>query len=295
MKARHLLNREVPESQLIITDEHAVYHLNVRGDHIADTVIVVGDPDRVGVITSRFEDLEMVIRGREFHVHTGRYKGKRITVMSTGIGVDNIDIVVNELDAAVNIDPLTRKPKAELRSLRIVRVGTCGALREDIPIGTMIASKYAIGYDGVPWHYDLEMEPDEQDLALAFAAKTDWPAELARPYCAKADEELLQTVGEGMLHGVTITANGFYGPQNRAVRLPLRDEGMMERVRHFEHNGERAANFEMECAGLYALSGMLGHQVLTTCVVLANRYNEAFTTDPSKAVNALIDQVLERL
>lgn len=295
MKAKHLLNKEVPESQLIITDEHAVYHLNVRGDHIADTVIVVGDPDRVALITSRFDSLETVIRGREFHVHTGHFKGKRLTVLSTGIGVDNIDIVVNELDAAVNIDPLTRKPKAELRTLRIVRIGTCGALREDIPMGTMVASKYAIGYDGVPWHYDLEMEPDEQDLALAFVAKTDWPAELARPYCAKADKTLLETVGEGMLHGLTITANGFYGPQNRQVRIPLRDAEMMERVRLFEHGGERTANFEMECAGLYALGGMLNHQVLTTCVVLANRYNESFTTDPAKAVNTLIDHVLERL
>lgn len=295
MKAEGLNNKRVPETQLILTEQLNVYHLGIRGDHIADDVIVVGDPERVGRITARFDEIEFISRQREFHVHTGIYRSKRITVMSTGIGVDNIDIVVNELDAAINIDPLSRKPRKEQRKLNIIRLGTTGGLRPDIPIGSKIASAYAIGFDGVPWHYDISMEDDEKDLALAFSGQTNWPAELAKPYCAKADHELLHTIGEGMIHGVTITANGFYGPQSRSVRLPLSHPDLLERIRTFEHKGFRATNFEMECAGLYALSSALEHRVLTCCVVLANRYNEKFTEDPLKAVDALIDQVLERL
>lgn len=295
MKALRLTNHRVPETQLILTQQFNVYHLGIRADHIADDVIVVGDPERVGRITARFDEIEFISRQREFHVHTGVYRTKRITVLSTGIGVDNIDIVINELDAAVNIDPLTRKPRKDQRKLNIIRLGTTGGLQPDIPIGTKVASAYAIGFDGVPWHYDVEMENDEKDLALAFSGQTDWPTELAKPYCAKADKGLLETIGEGMLHGVTITANGFYGPQSRSVRLPLRYPDLLDRIRSFSHNGYMATNFEMECAGLYALSSALEHRVLTCCVVLANRYNEKFTEDPLKAVDALIDEVLERL
>ncbi len=295
MKAVRLNNQRIPESQLILSEHFNVYHLGIRADHIADDVIVVGDPERVGRITARFEEIEFISRQREFHVHTGIFRSKRITVMSTGIGVDNIDIVINELDAAVNIDPLTRKPRGERRRLNIIRLGTTGALRPEITIGTKIASAYAIGFDGVPWHYDLEMEEDEKEIALAFSGQTDWPPELAKPYCAKADPELLHTIGADMTQGVTITANGFYGPQGRSLRLPLKHASLIDRIRAFQHRSYHATNFEMECAGLYALSSALEHRVLTCCVVLANRYNEKFTEDPLKAVDALIDQVLERL
>lgn len=295
MKPRSLSSGIIPESQLILNPDQSVYHLRVRSEHIADTIIVVGDPERVSNITSRFDHLKHVISSREFVIHTGTYKGKLLTVLSTGIGVDNIDIVINELDAAVNIDPETRKPHSKLRHLRIIRLGTCGTLRSEVPIGSFIASAYAIGFDGVPWHYDMEMLADEMECAERFSDHVDWPHELAKPYCAKADKVMLNTIGEGMIHGITITANGFYGPQGRSLRLPLRDASLLERIRSFQFNHYQATNFEMECAGLYALSSLLSHRVLTCCVVLANRYNEEFTGDPSKAVNALIDVVLERL
>ena len=220
---------------------------------------------------------------------------KEITVLSSGIGVDNIDIVINELDAAVNIDPKTRLPRSKKRILRLIRLGTTGALQKDIPVGTRIASAYAIGYDGVPWHYDVSMLADEERIAKAFIEHTNWPQELASPYVAKADKVLLHTIGEGMVHGITVTANGFYGPQNRALRVPLRDAERMDQMRSFQTSEHRLTNFEMECAGIYALGSMLSHRVLTCCVVLANRYNEEFTTDPAKAVESLIDAVLGRL
>lgn len=295
MKARHLNSNFIPESQLILNDDGSVYHLGVTGDQVADTVLIVGDPDRVPIISKRFDSIEFKKSGREFCIHTGRVGKKRVTVLSTGIGVDNIDIVMNEIDAAVNIDPVSRMPVSSLRQLRMVRLGTCGSLRADIPIGTTIASSYAVGFDGVPWHYDMEMEKEERELAEAFQEHTSWPNELAKPYCAKADKLMLNNIGQGMVHGITMTANGFYGPQNRSLRLPLNEKDRMDRIRSFNHGQLNATNFEMECAGLYALGGLLGHRMLTCCVVLANRYNEEFTKDLSKAVDHLIDAVLERL
>lgn len=295
MKARHLNTHRIPESQLILNADNSVYHLGITGDQVADTVLVVGDPGRVPTISNKFDSVEFKESGREFCVHTGRVGKKRVTVLSTGIGVDNIDIVMNEIDAAVNINPETRMPNSQLRQLRMVRLGTCGALQADIPIGTAVASAYAIGYDGVPWHYDMEMEPQELAIADAFQKHSNWPQELAKPYCARADKLMLNNIGEGMVHGITLTANGFYGPQNRSLRLPLKENDRMEVVRSFGFNGLNTNNFEMECAGLYALGSLLGHRMLTCCVVLANRYNEEFTTDPLKAVDHLIDAVLERL
>ncbi|MCH2199527.1 MAG: nucleoside phosphorylase [Flavobacteriales bacterium] len=295
MKARRSLSDRIPESQLILQPSGAVYHLGVTGDQIADTVLIVGDPDRVPVISKRFDSIQHKVAGREFVIHTGRIGKKEITVLSSGIGVDNIDIVINELDAAVNIDPKTRLPRSKKRILRLIRLGTTGALQKDIPVGTRIASAYAIGYDGVPWHYDVSMLADEERIAKAFIEHTNWPQELASPYVAKADKVLLHTIGEGMVHGITVTANGFYGPQNRALRVPLRDAERMDQMRSFQTSEHRLTNFEMECAGIYALGSMLSHRVLTCCVVLANRYNEEFTTDPAKAVESLIDAVLGRL
>lgn len=295
MKARHLNSSPIPESQLILNSDRSVYHLGITGDAIADTVIVVGDPERVVKVSRKFDSVHYRRAGREFVVHTGRLGSKEITVLSTGIGVDNIDIVINELDAAVNIDAATRTPKSKTRSLDIVRLGTCGALREDIEIGTIIASAYAIGYDGVPWHYDLAPEEDEIAMSTAFQAHTGWPDYLATPYCAKASTKLLALYAQHCLHGITVTANGFYGPQNRSLRLPLRDPLRMERIRNFSSAGLNATNFEMESAGLYALSGMLNHNPLTLCVVLANRYREAFSSDPESATNTLIDNFLSQL
>lgn len=295
MKATHLNKNRIPESQLILNADGSVYHLGLRGEDIADTVIIVGDPDRVPKISVRFDTVRFRKSGREFVIHTGSLRGREITVVSSGIGVDNIDIVLNELDAAVNIDPVTRQPRENLRHLNIVRIGTCGALREDIPVGTFIASAFAFGYDGLPYHYSCAFDSEEQKLAAAFQTHCNWDQRLAQVYCVRAGSQLLQTVGADMVHGITVTANGFYGPQNRSLRLPLFDPERMEKVRTFEHEGMRTVNFEMECSGIYALSGALEHQALTTCVVLANRYLEAFSSDPEMEVNKLIDKVLSRL
>lgn len=295
MKATHLVDRAIPESQLILNPDGSVYHLGVTGDKIADTVLVVGDPERVPTISAKLDRITYRRVGREFVVHTGVLGQREVTILSTGIGVDNIDIVLNELDAAVNIDPVTRTPRAQLRSLDIIRIGTCGSLREDISVGTPIASAYAIGYDGVPWHYASEHEADEAEIAEAFKAHTQWPDELSSPYCAKANDELLIRFADDKVKGITMTANGFYGPQNRSLRLPLADDSRMERIRAFSAKGLNATNFEMECAGIYALSSLLGHRALTCCVVLANRYREEFSSDPAKEVNNLIDNILDRL
>ncbi len=295
MKAKHLVDRTIPESQLILNPDGSVYHLGVTGDKIANTVLVVGDPERVPTISAKLDRITYRRVGREFVVHTGVLGQREVTILSTGIGVDNIDIVLNELDAAVNIDPSTRTPRSELRSLDIIRIGTCGSLREDIPVGTPIASAYAIGYDGVPWHYAAEHEPDEAAIAEAFIAHTNWPSELSSPYCAGASESLLSRFANDKVKGITLTANGFYGPQNRSLRLPLADDSRMERIRAFSAKGLNATNFEMECAGIYALSSLLGHRALTCCVVLANRYREEFSSDPAKEVNNLIDNILDRL
>lgn len=285
----------VPASQLILNEDNSLYHLGLKDEHIADTVIIVGDPDRVEMISNRFDSVEFKIEQREFKTHTGALRGKKLTVISTGIGVDNIDIVINELDAAVNVDPKTRKPKSKLRSLRLIRLGTCGALRKDIPLGTPIASAFAIGMDGVPWHYDMKMTPEEEVVANAFVAHTKWRSTLADPYCAKADKLMLNNIGAGMIHGITVTANGFYGPQGRSVRLKTSDSEWLEKLSNFEVNDVQASNFEMESAGIYALGSALGHRVLTCAVALANRQGEVFTKDPQKAVEGLIDLVLSRL
>lgn len=295
MKATRLHTAAIPESQLILNGDGSVYHLGITGEHIADTVLVVGDPERVPNITRRFDSVHYRRAGREFVVHTGRVGEREVTVLSTGIGVDNIDIVINELDAAVNIDPVTRMPKTTLRQLDIIRLGTCGALREEISVGTVIASAYAIGYDGVPWHYGAQPEADEIAMSDAFVRHTSWPDVLAKPYCAKASDDLLKRYAADFIKGITITANGFYGPQNRSLRLPLADDERMERIRSFDFPPYKATNFEMECAGIYALAGMLNHRPLTACVVLANRYREEFSDHPQKEVNALIDKVLSHL
>jgi uridine phosphorylase len=295
MKATELNTGRIPESQLILNDDQSVYHLGITGAHVADTVIIVGDPERVTTLSQRFDQVIYRQASREFVIHTGRLGTREITVLSTGIGVDNIDIVINELDAAVNIDPSTRQVREQLRSLNLIRIGTCGALQEDIEVGALIASAFAIGYDGVPWHYKGAFEPEEKALADAFTHHARWPEELSKPYCAKASSVLLEQFGGNAINGITLTANGFYGPQNRSLRLRLSDDERLERIRTFAHEGMVVTNFEMECAGIYALSSMLGHRALTLCVALANRYREAFSKDPKKDVNTLIDKVLSQL
>lgn len=295
MKARTLNTSPVGEAELILNENGGVYHLGIEPGEIGKKIIVVGDPDRVESISNRFDAVETKRSAREFVVHTGRLNQERITVLSTGIGVDNIDIVINELDAAVNMDFASRSPKSELESLQIVRIGTSGALRPDIELGAFVASKYAFGMDGVPFHYNLEMEPEVQTLVEAFTKQMNWTAPYPPLYGAKGDVGLLKHIAHDMTQGITLTANGFYGPQGRNIRLPLRNASIIQDLNTFEHEGERMSNFEMECAGLYALGGALGHQMLTCCAILANRYQNRFVDKPQVLVNRLIDVVLERL
>ena len=283
------------ESELILRPDGSVYHLGVTGSEIADKVIIVGDPERVEQISSRFDRIDVKKASREFCIHTGKLNGTDLTVISTGIGVDNIDIVINELDAAANINPTTRKENDTLRRLEFVRLGTSGALSPDINLHDVVCSKAAIGMDGVPHFYDFEFSAAEKKLASAFKKECEWPDTLAFPYAVYASGHLVEKMKETVDHfGITVTANGFYGPQNRELRIPIR-RNFYDTFQNFQHGGLRITNFEMETAGIYALSEMLGHSHVTLCVILANRVRKEFSKDPSVAVNLLIDKALNSI
>lgn len=282
-------------SELILRPDGSVYHLGVHAEDIADTVIVVGDPERVGQISSRFDQITLQKQTREFAVHTGGLSGTRLTVLSTGIGVDNIDIVMNELDAAVNFDLKSRTVNEEKRRLKIIRLGTSGSLQEDLPAGTILLSKAALGMDGLPFHYELMHEPKDDLIIDEFIEHLQWNPNLSRPYLAWCDPLLREEVFGDLPTGLTLTANGFYGPQGRSLRLKARHENYLQKLSSFQSGGLRLTNIEMECAGLYALGGALGHAMLTVCVLLAERRKNAFISDPQIAIDRMIDGVLERL
>jgi uridine phosphorylase len=282
-------------SELILRNDGPVYHLGVLPEDIADTVLVVGDPERVGQISSKFDSIQVRKQSREFAVHTGSLNNTRLTVLSTGIGVDNIDIVINELDAAVNIDLKTGGVKRDLRILKIIRLGTSGSLQPDLPAGTILLSKAALGIDGLPYHYRLEHEKEDLTLIQRFVEHMDWDERLAHPYLAWADESLIQSCFSDFETGLTYTANGFYGPQGRSLRLANSKEDHIQRLSEFKYGELRLTNIEMECAGLYALGGALGHKMVTCCVLLAERKKNAFISDPQKAIDRMIAEVLQRL
>lgn len=284
------------ESELILRPNQSVYHLGVKGEDLADDIIIVGDPERVSLITSRFDSVRFSAASREFCIQTGMYRSKEFSVVSTGIGVDNIDIVINELDAAVNINPTTRKVNPVLRKLNFLRLGTSGALNSEIKLHDIVCSAAAIGMDGVPHFYDFEFSNDEVTMANNFAKDCGWPEKVASPYAVMATKSLLDKF-EGVFDhkGITITANGFYGPQNRELRGRLRNPEIENNYRVFSSHGMNVTNFEMETAGIYALSKMLGHSHLTLCVILANRINREFSSNPELAVNLLIDSALDNL
>lgn len=289
------MNKKFSDSELILREDGSVYHLGVVAADVADNVIIVGDPDRVEMISSRFDEVSVRKSSREFCVHTGLLNGKKLTVISTGIGVDNIDIVINELDAAVNINPETREVNPSLRKLNFIRLGTSGAMQPDIDLHDVVCSAAAIGMDGVPHFYQIDWTNSESDLVDRFSEECSWPAELARPYAVEASEELLRKFSDVYTHkGITVTANGFYGPQNRQLRVPLRIQ-KFEDYKKFEWEGMRVTNFEMETAGIYALSKSLGHAHVTLCVILANRSRKLFSSNPQKAVESLIDKALKAL
>ena len=286
----------IEESELIINDDGSIFHLHIKPEQLADRVILVGDPGRVNLVASHFDTCECETSNREFHSITGTYKGKRITVLSTGIGCDNIDIVLNELDALVNIDFTTRTIKDNLRSLQIVRIGTCGGLQPDTPVGTFIASVKSIGFDGLLNYYGKRNEVCDLELEKAFTAHTSWLPQLPAPYVAVADPELLNRIaGDDMVRGITCACGGFSGPQGRRLRIPLADPELNSKVESFEYQGLRITNFEMESSAVAGLSSILGHKAMTCCMVLANRRAHKMNTNYKSDIDTLILIVLDRI
>ncbi len=288
--------RRFEESELILNQDGSVFHLHIKPEQLAHKVILVGDPGRVSLVASHFTDIEIEVQSREFHSITGKYQGKRITVASTGIGCDNIDIVVNELDALVNIDFATRTEKAEKTSLEIVRIGTCGGLQEYTPVGTFIVSEKSIGFDGLLNFYAGRNEVCNLALEDAFTKHMHWNPQLCAPYVIEADEELTNRIGgDDMVHGITIACGGFYGPQGRQLRIPLADPDQNAKVESFEYEGMHITNFEMESSALAGLSKLLGHKATTCCMVIANRLIKEANTGYKSTIDNLIKEVLERI
>ncbi len=283
-------------SELVINQDGSVFHLHVHPAQLADKVILVGDPGRVSSVASHFETKECEAENREFKTITGSYCGKRITVLSTGIGCDNIDIVVNELDALANIDFETRREKAQLRSLTLVRIGTCGGLQEYTSTGTFIASEKSIGFDGLLNFYAGRNEVCDLAFEDAFKKHMNWSAQKGAPYVIDADRDTLNRIAaDDMVRGVTIACGGFFGPQGRELRIPLADPKQNEKIESFEYHGHRITNFEMESSALAGLARLMGHRALTCCMVIANRRAKEADTGYKNSIDKLIRLVLERI
>ena len=292
------MKKTFPASQLIINEDGSIFHLHIRPEHLADKVILVGDQGRVNMVASFFDEgsIECDIQSREFHTITGTYKGKRISCISTGIGTDNCDIVLNELDALANIDFATRTEKDEHRTLEIVRVGTCGGMQEDIPLGTFLVSEKSIGWDGVLAFYEGRDEIADLGFEDALVDFIHYPAKAARPYVVAANPELVNRIaGDDMMRGCTIAANGFYGPQGRVLRCDLAVKDINERITDFRYEGQRITNYEMEGSAIAGLSLLMGHKAMTVCCVIAQRKVEAANTDYKPRIKQLVQTVLERI
>ena len=290
------MNQAIPASQLVLNDEGAVYHLALHPDELADDVILVGDPGRVDTIASRFEKIEVKRQNRELWSRTGYYNGKRITVLSTGMGTDNLDIVMNELDTLANIDLKTRMPKKNHRTLNLVRLGTSGALQADIPVeDSYVATRYAIGLDGLLYFYKGNHTVNETAMRDAFIEQMDYPKDLPMPYVVEGSQELFDKLGQGYFQGLTATAPGFYGPQGRTVRMQLAYPENNRKIEAFQYQGWRVCNCEMESSALYGLGKMMGHRCLTICAVIANRVSEKFCSDYHPYINKLITNTLDRI
>lgn len=289
------MNQPIPASQLVLNNEGAIYHLNLHPDQLADNVIMVGDPGRVDMIASFFDKIEVERQNRELVTRTGWFNGERITVLSTGMGTDNLDIVMNELDALANIDLKTRMPKETHRSLNLIRLGTCGALQPDIEPGNNVATRYAIGLDGLLYFYEKHKEVNEIAMRDAFIKQMDYPKDLPKPYVVEGSKMLFDKLAEGYYQGVTATAPGFYGPQGRTLRMHLSYPENNNKIENFDYQGWRVCNFEMESSALYGLGKMMGHNCLTICVAIANRVTEKFTTDYHPYVRKLVESTLQRL
>ncbi|WP_310558102.1 nucleoside phosphorylase [Flavobacterium sp.] len=285
----------IKSSELILNPDGSVYHLNLLPEHIANDIIFVGDQNRVEKITQFFDSIEFSTQKREFKTQTGIFKGKRITVMSTGIGPDNIDIVINELDALVNIDLKTRKPKENLTSLNIIRIGTSGSLQADIPVDSFVMSKFGLGLDNMLRSYLID-EISNIEMEDAFIKHTNWDLKKGRPYVISCSELLEKRIESNQIFkGITATAGGFYGPQGRVLRLNIQDENLNSKMDSFNYNGTLISNLEMETAAIYGLGKLLGHHCLSLNAIIANRSTGTFSEDPYKAVDELIGYALEKL
>ncbi|MDT0552237.1 nucleoside phosphorylase [Urechidicola vernalis] len=287
--------KKIAASELILNPDGSIYHLNLKPEHISNNIIFVGDQNRVPKVSKHFDTIEFDIQKREFRTITGTYKGKRLTVISTGIGPDNIDIVINELDALVNIDLEKRTIKENLKQLNIVRIGTSGSLQKDVPVDSFVMGRYGLGLDGLLHSY-VSDSIFETEIENAFISQTNWSPNKARPYIIKGSESLAQKLkGEQVYEGFTATAPGFYGPQGRVLRLAIQDPELNSKIDKFNYNGIRATNLEMETSAIYGLSKLLGHNALSMNAIIANRANGAFSDTPYDTVEKLIIYTLNKL
>ncbi len=286
---------QIKSSELILNADGSIFHLHLKPENISDTIILVGDQDRVAVISSFFDNVEFKVQNREFTTHTGTYKGKRLTVTSTGIGTDNIDIVLTELDAITNIDLKTRTVKKEHKSLNFIRIGTSGALQGDIPVDTPVISRMAIGFDGLLNFYAGRNEVSNLDIEKAFIKHTNWNPLLAKPYFVNSSDELFNKIGKGMRSGLTISAPGFYGPQGRVLRLPIADPKINDKITAFRYNDLMITNYEMESSAIFGLSKLMGHHAVTVCNIIANRIRGEYSSNYKIALEQTIKTILNRL
>lgn len=284
----------ISETSLILNSDGSIYHLSLLPKQVSDTIITVGDPSRVYRISEHFDDLDFEMNKREFITHIGKYKGKRVTVMSTGIGTDNIELFMTELDALVNIDLSSREPKSRKKKLKIIRIGTSGAIQENIPVGSFVVTDYAIGLDSLMDYYNLVMDEFEEEIAEDLRNKVSLPH---TPYIVKGSDELKEQVAHDMIPGNTITTPGFFAPQGRKVRLPIRYPNLLDDLRkyHNKSNDFKVNNFEMETAGYYAMCRLLGHEAISLNAIIANRPKNKFAKDPNKVIDGLIEKVLDRI
>ncbi len=282
----------IPASELILNPDGSIYHLNIRPEHLATTIITVGDPERVAEVSKHFDEVEFQFGKREFHTHTGKIGNKRLSVISTGIGTDNIDIVFNELDALVNIDLETREVKENHTTLDFIRIGTSGCLQADIPIDSFLVSSYGLGTDGLGLFYEYEMSPETAAIHQSITQQFDFPLQ---PYLVEGSNELIQQICPDFLTGITTTCTGFYGPQGREVRLKSKVAQLLPSMGSFRYKDIRMTNFEMETAGIYLMAKLLGHRAISCNALLANRINHEFSSQPKETTEKLIQTVLERL
>lgn len=286
----------IPSSELLFNSEGAIYHLNLFPEMLADNVILVGDPSRVSMVSQHFDKIEYKRQNRELVTHTGTYNGKRVTVLSTGMGTDNIDIVINELDAVANIDFKTRTPNEKRRSLNLIRLGTSGGLQPEIGVDySYVASRYALGLDGQAYFYKNHGQVIDKPMTEAFIRDMHYPTDLPKPYIVRSSDELFDRLSAGCHIGITATAPGFYGPQGRSIRLELAYPQIKEDMEKFEYNGWKICNFEMESSAIFSLGRMLGHNCMTVCAVLANRVNKTFANDYHPYIEKLVTNTLEKL